>query len=224
MSGLNVPRAARDEGDVPLPDFAGPPGRPAIGIGADGFGSEALLQALREDGRYRAGMVERLAMAALTECDALVLTQRRRPASLTKKNCWLIWDWVEGGGRLALTHDAVGYRDHPVLFPWVCSGGTAHVNRQGVKVVWAPERQAPLGEITHAYPDHILLRPCLRARVTVIAVDAATGEPVVSGAAFERGRVLACGLAIGVAPDGTDAPPQGGERDLLNVMLEWLLA
>ncbi len=224
MRGLNEGRAAQDEHDVPLPVFDGPHGRLAVGVLTGGFGSEALCEALRAGEQYRTGVVEGLTRATLAECDALVFPQRRRPASFTKPSCWLIWEWVEQGGRLLLTHDAVGYRDHPVLFPWVCSGGTALVTRQAVRVVWAPAGQQPLGAITHAYPDHILLQPCLRAAVTVIAVDAQTGEPVVSGAEFERGRVVACGLAIGVAPDGSEAPPEGGERKLLDVMLEWLLA
>jgi len=223
MPGLNERRLARDESEVPPPLFHGPADRPAIGVMAGGHGTEAILQALRATGRYRVALVEGLAASALAEYEVLILTQRRQPASLTKRNCWLIWDWVEQGGRLMLTHDAVGYRDHPVLFPWVCLGGTAHVNRRSVRVLWAPEGQTPIGEITHSYPDHILLKPCLRAATSVIAVDPASEQAVVSGAQFERGRVVACGIAIGVAPDGSDTPPEAGERLLLEAMLDWLL-
>jgi hypothetical protein len=222
MRGLSEGISARDEGDVPATVFEGPARLPAIGVLTGGLGSDAVEQALRESGR-RVGVVHGVTTAAIADCDVLVVTERRTPASLTKRNCWLIWDWVERGGRLLLTHDAVGYRDHPILFPWVCTGGTAHVAHRSVRVVWAPAGREPLGEVTHGYPDHILLRPCLRATVTVIAVDDEWGEPVVSGAAFEHGRVVACGLALGVAPDRSESLPSGGERELLNVMLDWLL-
>jgi len=223
MRGLNEGRSAQDESEVRAPVFNGPADRPAIGVVAGGCGTEGIVQALHATGHHRVALVEGLAASALAECEVLILTERRRPASLTKRNCWLIWEWVEQGGRLLLTHDAVGYRDHPILFPWVCSGGTANVDRRSVCVVWVPEGQTPIGEITHAYPDHILLKPCLRAATTVIAVDPESEQAVVSGAQFERGRVVACGLAIGVAADGSDSPPEAGERLLLEAMVDWLL-
>jgi len=223
MRGLEGGHTTEAQDEVPPPILEGPAGQPAIGIVSSGFGSEAIHEALRETGRYRVGLVHGVALPAFQPCDVLIFPQRRNPKALSKRSCWVIWEWVEQGGRLILTHDAVGYRDHPLLFPWVCSGGTAHVNRQTVRVVWAPEGEQPLGEITHTYTDHILLRPCLRAKVTAIAVDAETGEPVVSGAEFETGKVVACGLAIGLAPDESESLPENGERGLLEVMLKWLL-
>jgi hypothetical protein len=205
------------------PEFGGPDGRPTVGIVAAGLGSESLTEVLVRGERFRAGLLLGIAEPALSQCDTVIIPERRRPKTLTKEQCWLIWDWVQKGGRLLLTHDAVGYREHPILFPWVCSGGTAHVPRSTVDVVWAPDDQKPLGRVTHSYGDHILLQPCIRAPMTIIAVDPETGRPVVSGAEWGSGRVMACGVAIGAAPDGSDVLPQDGELRLLEVMLDWLL-
>jgi len=223
MRGLNGLPASRKEEDVPEPQFDGPAGRPTVGVLADGFGSRSITEALQLRQRHRAGVLLGISGSALSPCDAVILPERREPQSLAKAHCWLIWDWVKTGGRLLLTHDAVGYREHPILFPWVCQGGTAHVARSAVEVVWAPEGEEPLGPITHSHSDHILLQPCIRAPMTTIAEDVEAGQPVVSGADWGNGKVMACGIAVGVAPDGSDTQPQDGELRLLEVMLEWLL-
>lgn len=223
MRGLERCSVVREQEQVPDPMFEGPEGGRKLGVVSGGLGSRSLVQAVKCLGSYQTALVEGIAWSALEQCDALVLTERRRPASLTKQRCWTIWDWVGAGGRLLLTHDAVGYRDHPILFPWVCSGGTAHVTGGAIDVVWTPNGTEPPGLVTPSYPEHILLQPCIRAKMTVIALDAGSRKPVVTGAAFERGRVLACGLALGAGPDGADVELNLGEMKLLDVMLAWLL-
>lgn len=223
MRGLNGLPATRSEDEVPEPEFAGLEGRPAVGVLAAGLGSRSMTEALVQGDRFRGALLLGLAGSPLSQCDAVILPERRRPETLTKEQCWLIWDWVQKGGRLLLTHDAVGYREHPILFPWVCSGGTAHVHHSTVNVVWAPDGGQPLGPVTHTHGDHILLQPCIRAPMTTVAVDPEAGKPVVSGAEWGKGRVMACGIAIGTAPDGSDVVPQDGELRLLEVMLDWML-
>ncbi len=223
MPGLNGLPASRKEEDLPEPQFDGPAGRPTVGVLADGLGSRSIAEALHVSRRYRAGVLLGISGSTLSPCDVVILPERREPQSLQKEHCWLIWDWVKKGGRLLLTHDAVGYREHPILFPWVCHGGTAHVPRSAVDVVWSPEGEEPLGPITHTHSDHILLRPCIRAVRTIVAQDAEAGAPVVSGAEWGKGKVMACGIAVGVAPDGSDTQPGGDELRLLEVMLDWLL-
>jgi hypothetical protein len=224
MRGLNGLPATRVEEEVPEPQFVGPGDLPAVGVLVDGLGSKSMTKVLQREQHYRAGLLLGVAQSPLSQCDAVILPERRHPETLTKEQCWLIWDWVQNGGRLLLTHDAVGYREHPILFPWVCSGGMAHVRRSGVNVVWAPDGEEPLGPITHSYGDHILLQPCIRAPMTTIAVDVDAGKPVVSGAEWGQGRVMACGIAVGAAPDGSDVLPREGELRLLEVMLSWLLS
>ncbi len=224
MRGLNGLPATRIADEVPAPEFSGREGLATVGVLAEGLGSQSMAEALVRGERFRAAPLHGIAKASLSQCDAVILPERRRPETLTKEQCWLIWDWVQKGGRLLLTHDAVGYREHPILFPWVCSGGTAHVPRSAVEVVWAPDGEEPLGPVTHSHNDHILLQPCIRAPMTIIALDTETGKPVVSGAEWGKGRVMACGIAVGAAPDGSDVPPRDGELRLLEVMLDWLLA
>jgi hypothetical protein len=223
MRGLEGRGVLREEEQVPDPEFIGPPEAPRVGVVSGGLGSRTLVDAIAGIGGYRAAAVGGIAASALRQCEALVLPARRIPATLTKPHCWLIWDWVGAGGRLVLTHDAVGYRHHPVLFPWVCSGGTAHVENSTVDVVWAPSGREPVGIVTPSYVEHILLQPCLRAQMTVIAVDTQTGRPAVSGAMFDSGRVLACGLALGVNRLGSDDSLNPGEAELLDTMLAWLM-
>jgi len=202
--------------------FEGPAGAPRVGVVSGGLGSTSLIEATRGLGVYRVGAVEGVGKSPLSKCDALLLPERRIPATLTKQQCWLIWDWVAAGGLLVLTHDAVGYRNHPILFPWVCAGGTAHVEDGEVDVVWAPDGEQPAGLVRPSYREYIVLQPCIRAHMTVIAVDRDTGKPAVTGAAFETGKVLACGLALGIGPTLSDTAPNAGETALLSAMLGWL--
>jgi hypothetical protein len=222
MRGLEGRHVKREVEQVPDPTFVGPADAPRVAVVAGGLGSTSLVAAVRGLGGYRAALLEGLAKSALAQCDAVILTERRIPATLSKQQCWLIWDWVGAGGRLILTHDAVGYRNHPVLFPWVCSGGTAHVTGTPVEVVWAPDGTEPAGVFTPSYAEYILLQPCIRAHMTTIAVDGRTGKPTASGAAFETGKVLACGIALGAGANRSDAPPNPGETALLKTMLVWL--
>jgi len=203
--------------------FEGPAGAPRVGIVEGGLGSRSLPAAVRLLGGAQVASLEGVSAATLAPCEALIFPERRMPATFTKQQCWIIWDWVGAGGRLILTHDAVGYRNHPVLFPWVCSGGTAHVSGTPVDLVWSPDGSPPRVRVTPSFPEHILLQPCIRAEMTVLAVSAESGKPAVTGAAFETGRVLACGLALGVDAQRSDAAPNDSEMALLEAMLAWLL-
>ena len=222
MRGLEGRDVKREEEQFADPVFEGPAGAPRVGIVEGGLGSRSLVEAVRSLAGYQVAAVEGVAKSTLRVCDALILPERRMPATLTKQQCWLIWDWVGAGGRLILTHDAVGYRNHPILFPWVCSGGTAHVTGAPVDLVWAPDGTNPAVSVTPSFPEHILLQPCIRAQMTVIAVDSRTGKPAVTGASFETGKVLACGLALGVDANWSEAAPNAGEMALLKAMLSWL--
>ncbi|MBM3476170.1 MAG: hypothetical protein FJX75_23105 [Armatimonadetes bacterium] len=223
MRGLEGRDVRREEEQIPDPVFEGPQGTPRVGIVAGGLGSRSLVQAVGSLGAHQVALVEGVAKSSLAPCEALLLPERRIPATFTKQQCWLIWDWVAAGGRLILTHDAVGYRNHPILFPWVCSGGTAHVEGAEIDVVWAPEGSEPAGIVRPSFREHVLLQPCIRAEMTLIAADVETGKPTVTGAMFETGKVLACGVALGVDARRSDAAPNPGEMKLLGTMLAWLM-
>ncbi|MGQ9733038.1 MAG: hypothetical protein ACUVX8_17405 [Candidatus Zipacnadales bacterium] len=223
MRGLEDLEVQRAEEWIADPKFTGPVGAPRVAVVTEGLGSGSLFRTLCQLGSYQTALLEGIALSVLCQCDVVILPERRVPASLSKQQCWTLWDWVSRGGRLILTHDAVGYRDHPILFPWVCAGGTAHVEARSVDVVWAQNGAVPVGRIQPSYPEHILLQPCFRANMTVIAVDVQTGKPTVSGAAFDMGKVCACGLALGAAGDGSDTALNAGEIGLLKTMLAWLL-
>jgi hypothetical protein len=224
MRGLEGRDVTREEEQFADPVFEGPADAPRIGIVQGGLGSRSLVEAVHGFGGYQVAAVEGVAKSTLAPCDGLIFPERRIPATFTKQQCWLIWDWVGAGGRLILTHDAVGYRHHPVLFPWVCSGGTAHVIDGSIDVVWAPGGRPPIGRLIPSFPEHLLLQPCIRAEMTVIATDTESGKPAVTGAAFDTGRVLACGLALGVDAEWSEAAPNPGETALLRAMLAWLMA
>ena len=220
LEGLDVKRA---QAEAPPPRFWGPSDAPAVGVVAGGLGSQSLVEATLSLGSYRAAVVEGISVSALAACDAVILPERINPKSLTKDQCWLMWDYVGEGGLLVLTHDAVGYRSHPVLFPWVCSGGTAHVETPEVDVVWAADGHEPAGKVRLSYPEHILLQPCIRAEMTPIALDPETEKPTVTGAIFDTGKVVACGIALGAVPHASNAPLTEGEKCLLQSILDWLV-
>jgi uncharacterized lipoprotein YddW (UPF0748 family) len=94
-----------------------PPGAgPRVGVYAGGLGAETLLAALSPRG-MRVAPVHRLRAEHLAAVDVLVLPQFADVAELDMATQARLPQWVEGGKTLILTHDAIGARWHPRLFP-----------------------------------------------------------------------------------------------------------
>ncbi|MBC7287351.1 MAG: family 10 glycosylhydrolase, partial [Armatimonadetes bacterium] len=82
----------------------------SVGVYAEGYGSEPILQALNKAGGIEALPVYSLAPEMLKPCRVFVLPQPKRPEVITDQVVKALRDFVKAGGVLIATHDAVGFR------------------------------------------------------------------------------------------------------------------
>ena len=105
---------------------------------------------------------------------------------------------MSDGGRLILTHDAVGYRWHQRLFPEIGVG----VERLDGKdlVVGANDWNVTPGAVTQGYGDHVII--AATGDASVLAREAKTEKAVVVAGYFGRGTVIMDGTLLGAPSDG----------------------
>jgi hypothetical protein len=189
-----------------------PSGSLQIGIYAGGLGAEVLKAALADVPGGRAVLFYHLRPAFLAPFSVILLPQLADLAELDDTAIQHLRAWTAAGGRLILTHDAVGTRWHPRLFPEV---GTGRALRLGQ----AMQLAAAIGPLragttfTAGYGDYIPIDPASGARVLVRAGDEGS-PPVVVAGTWKRGEVILNGMLPGHGPE----PLSGVERELLRAL------
>lgn len=197
--------------------------KPHVGIVLNGYGSDGILEALQRDPAFEVKPIYRPEAEYVAPCDVVVLPQMRDISSLdTGALAAVLGDFVRGGGGLLVTHDAVGMRQHPAVFPDLVRGLSETVRQTTVLV--AAEHPITAGmavgqRFTHAYYDHIPLQ--VGEGATVVITNEA-GNPVVACAQVGQGRYVACGIALGLRHGDADTPPSGQELTLLRNTVRWL--
>ena len=201
-----------------IPRFRGKGVRVAILEG--GYGSTSLLDHLRAGAGLDAQPLRRISKLALDQCRVVVVPQPRAPLGVLPVKT--LQEFVRSGGGLITTHDAVGYRGHPSIIPEVCAGGVAHVR----DTEWLAVEEHPVTagielnkKLSHSYYDHVELEAGPDGRV--LARAARSGRPVVVTGACGKGRYVACGMILGVAPDNSSIIPTGAEKILLENAIKW---
>ncbi|MFP4058736.1 MAG: family 10 glycosylhydrolase [Candidatus Brocadiia bacterium] len=196
-----------------------------VGVASGGYGSEALLAVLAAAPGIEAVTLHSLEPAFLEACQVVVFPQPRQPGATTGATVAALRKFVAAGGGLLATHDAPGYRSHPVLLPSVCSGGVARV--EGSR--WRPAARHPVvqglaaGEaVPHGYYDYIALAAGPRGTAVAEGLGGEGGRPVVVCGPHGEGRYVACGLALGIDREDREREPQGAERRLLLDAVRWL--
>jgi uncharacterized membrane protein len=163
---------------------------------------------------------------ALSNVDVLVIPQIPKPDVLNQA-MKQIREFVENGGGILFTHDAVGYRKHKVIFPEI-GKGIGNVNLDKVKVI----KEHPVtdgfktgDEIVHKYYDHIGIEKGEKGEVIVVD-DMGYGVVVVGE--IGKGRVVLNGMISGYASvqkgssTGREEEPEGGELKILVNSIKWL--
>lgn len=206
-----------------------PPGAgPAVGVYHGGFAatSEQLITALQAAG-LRAFSLPRIDAQALSRCDAIILPQCDGTTffNQSKKD---IRQFVQDGGGVLFTHDAVGFRRHTPMFPEIGKGQT-NPRLASATVVKAHPVAHGFGinaEIRHAFSyDHIALE---KGDSGEVILQDAEGSPVVIAGQLGKGKVVLNGMLPGYAivGDGSSTgecrKPEGDELKLLLNAVKWL--
>lgn len=203
------------------PTFTGSGVKVAILSGT--YGAKGLLTALSETPGIEAKLIHHLSESTIAPCDVLLVPQPRREASaLTAAATDVLRQFVNRGSGLLVTHDLVGYRGAPVLFPRICVRGSDHRRQTECFLTEATAKRLELEAgscIPHSYFDHIVVEPGPDAW---IAASDADGNAVVVAGDSGKGRFVANGMASGLSPRDDDVPPQGRERELLVELVKWL--
>ncbi len=195
-----------------------------VGVVTGSYGGKSITEALADVDGVVPFELERLSPDFLAVCDVLVLAQLREPSSLTEDVIKGIRQWVRSGGKILLTHDAVGYRQHPTIFPEICSGADVASSRR-VAVVGSHGATTgiPSGEaFEHSYYDHIQLRAGADADVLARDSGEDAEKPVAVAGRYGKGKIVASGLATGLADGDREVAPTGGELALLRSAVRWL--
>jgi len=204
------------------------PDRPGIKVGVyhGSFGAAALIGAISRHEAFNCFSLPRLDREALGKSDVVVISKTAANVYF-KHASELLRSWVEGGGRLLLCFDAIGYRGHPPLFPELGKGRT---NPKGDVVRIAGEHPVTGGfktgdEFIHAYTDHVQIE---KGEQGAVLVTDEKGEPVVMAGEIGKGKVVLNGMIPGYASiergeyAGREKEPEGGELSILLNAIQWL--
>ncbi len=175
-----------------------PPRRPSsglcVGVYSNGLGAQGIFAALDAAKGISPVWVHHLRPAHLAAVDVLVLPQLFDLSDLTPKVVETIRTWVHAGGRIVLTHNAVGLRWHPRMFPEVGKGVSLHTDRR-VQTARGLAGFADWQKLEHEYADHARLE--LTSAAKLLVAEQKTGIPVVAAGRFGRGLVILNGLIPG---------------------------
>jgi len=179
-----------------------------IGIYAGGLGADKLIVGLKGVPGLCAFSVYRLRLDHLAVAQVFILQQLSDVADFTPDAIAALRQWVEGGGRLILTHDAVGFRWHQTLFPEIGKGIGRGTTRKVVTTV--PIGQRPAGwAFEHSYADHVRLAAGPKGRVLAVETGP-NGAPVLVVGHVGKGIVI----LSGILPGYTSAPLSTAEKEL----------
>jgi hypothetical protein len=242
---VGSPRSGPEEPRPEAPPTPEPPPRPAeqpkrqpprfrtaglrVGVVAGGYGSQGVLKVLEKQVGTEAIAIQELTAEHLKPCQVVVFPQPRDPQGTKAGTVEALRAFVGSGGGLLATHDAPGFRTHPVLIPEVCPGGSDRIEG----TTWWPATQHPMTKgltigngVPYSYYDFIALRVGPYGTAVAEGVRGSgrggrSGPAVVCGE-FGQGRYVACGLALGIDRKDAERPPTGAELVLLVNTIRWL--
>jgi len=196
---------------------------PRVAVLDGGYGSRGILRALRRTGRFAAYPIKDISALGATGADtpaAVVIPQRRAAAGLDEEGRERVRRFVEVGGAALLTHDACGFRYHASVFPEIASGAGRERSFAVLPVPGGALAEA-MGakEVLHAHYDQIILAA---GEAGEAIARGGTGPVIITGD-FGQGRVVACGVAMGIDVGEHERAPKGREAEMLEALVAWLV-
>jgi hypothetical protein len=202
IEGLGSAEIAALRAEEVPPSFGGSgaeAGGPRLGVYMGGLGAETVLAALKAEPRVRVAPLYRLRMEHLKAVDTLLLPQLADVAELDVATQSRLRGWVEAGGTLILSHDAVGVRWHPRLFPELVADASLSPTTGLVADVGLGDL-AVGGLVRHGGGDQVRITPGPSAQVLLremASSESGEGAPVVVTGAVGRGTVILVGFLSG---------------------------
>ncbi len=227
--------AVRAEGEPPKVEGEGI----KVGVTTGGYATASMISAFADAPGVIPFELKRLTPDFLDVCEVVVVAQFRSPAEFPKEAQQTLVEWVRNGGRAMLMHDAVGYRQHPVLFPSIGRGDAVGEEKTLTHRVPDPVMgdEAAVGHagFQHSYYDHINVEQGNAATVIVFEVQRAAdgspvvgvsgakgGAPVVVAGPVGDGKVVLNGMVTGLTDGDREVAPVGGEQEVLVRCVKWL--
>ncbi len=204
----------------------------AVGV-YSGTGDEGILAALDAAQGIQAQKLEWLSPETLGRLQAVIIPHGAQVGVRDQIMPWraVLRRYVELGGGLVLTHNAVGFRGVFAGEELFSEIETSAGRNDAWTVHKAPDSSHPLAlqlpdSIRHGYSDHITMHPGPLGQV--ICVDE-RGDPTAVAGEFGAGRVVAMGVLVGWRAtvqelkhyEGESAAPEGAERALLVESVRW---
>lgn len=170
----------------------------AVAVYAGGQAAPGLLKNLQNVPGIDAQLIYHLKPEMWRDADVLIVPQLEDVQDWSPAVMGQLRIFVENGGRLITTHDAVGFRWHPRLFPEIGVGMELSKNTELVvgENVWG----VTAGAVTQGYSDHVIIAATPGA--TVLAREKDSGKAVIVAGKFGRGTVIMNGGLLGFPSAG----------------------
>jgi uncharacterized lipoprotein YddW (UPF0748 family) len=180
--------------------------------GGTGASSAGFLKAFDDLPEYEAQPLSTLDLSALCRQDIVILYDMHQPGRVSDGWQGNLQRYVQAGGSVLSTY-------HQHLFPEI-GPGVLKVYVPEVRPVGQSALVAGISPFKTDWPDHIILAPGPSAQVFLENTE---GKPVAACGTIGKGKLIDCGLALGIKQDWQSSkPPTGMERKLLENMLAWL--
>lgn len=170
----------------------------AVAVYAGGQASKGLFKALKDAPNIDAQLIYSVKPEMWKQAKVLIVPHLEDVQDLTPDAIRDLRAYVRDGGRLILTHDAVGYRWHQRLFPEI-GVGVERLDGKDV-IIGANDWNITPGAVTQGYSDHVIIAATPGA--TVLAREAKSDKAVVVAGYFGRGTVIMDGTLLGAPSDG----------------------
>jgi len=197
-----------------------------VGVYHGGLGSKSIIKAL-EKSNFRVFSLPRLDLEALNHADVVIIPQCGSPKFFNQAE-EDIRKYVENGGGILLTHDAVGYREHKPIFTEIGKGIT-NPERDVVEIVKENEVTAGFKKGERFVPgfryDHIIIE---KGPLGEVVIEDEKNDAVVVIGKIGKGKVVLDGMLPGIFGGKTDSggagekEPEGEELKLLINIVKWL--
>ena len=180
--------------------------------GGQGASSQGFLAAFEGLPDYTAEPLDSLDLGVLFQYDIVILYDMHKPGRVTETWRENLERFVRAGGSILSIY-------HQHLFRGI-GPGVLKVYVRDVRPVGEHPITEGISAFRTDWGDHIILRP---GGAATVFLENADGQPVAACGRLGQGRLIDCGLALGISRDwqGSKAPA-GMEAKLLHNMLRWL--